>query len=414
MLTGQADAPGRDPWSKATRAPASTSNTSMAASHTNFTTGSSGSTAMSINSYRPTAGAPGSGSASSRASISSLSTFPASTLSASASLAASATGSPGCPGTPQCVLVTKGFSRQGVDANWAYCNCSGSPAPLTASWMGSLVIPNCDYSTIPPSQCPGSSVIPYAPTESAASIVEVDGSLVVIHSHMKRAIPATSLSSASHAVTSGAPQSFNLTVSATLPCPGPIVSAVPCGDNYIPPFTSEQWYAHNVDEFWQMYVDNKSHWQTSGLMTTFFRDFAGGLNGNGNQYQCRVDNEVDCLQMGCSAEATGPESWLTPYKIQAYYIWAGMTGFSKIMNMVWQALEWAGQDIDSTAIVVGSKFKIAVPKTPILAQIFSIVSALLVIVAVAFIIADPVVDILFSVSLRRLLCKITKKLNMHI
>ena len=317
-------------------------------------------------------------------------------LSPSASLAASATG---CPGTSQCVLVPKGFDDQCLDADWAYCYCSGSPAPLITSWMGSLVMPNCDYSTVPPSQCPGSPVIPYVPTESGSSIVQVDDRLV-IHPKLKRAIATTSLSSASCAVTSGGPQSFTLTISATLPCNGPLVTPVPCTENYIPPLTPEQWEVQGVDDFWKMYFDNTSHWQEKGLMRQFFEDFAGGEDGDGSTYVCTATNEADCLMLqSCSLLATGPETWLSPYKTQAYYIWAGMTNFSKILNMIWQALEWAAQDMGYFAGEIGSKFQVVLAGQSVWSKIFPILNTILTLLAVVFIIADAFADATLAVSI---------------
>lgn len=275
-------------------------------------------------------------------------------------------------------------------------------------------MPNCDYSIIPSSQCPGSPVIPYVPTESAASIVEVDG-LLVIHSKLKRAIAATSSSSASCAVNSGASGSFTLTVSATLTCTGPIVTPVPCTANYIPPLTPEQWEVQKVDDFFEMYFDNTSHWQELGLMRTFFQDFAGGEAGDGDTYVCTATNEADCAMLeGCSLIATGPENWLTPYKTQAYYIWAGMTNFSKLMNMMWQTLEWAEQDMDYYAGEIGSKFEVQLPGASLWSKVFPILNTILTLLAIAFIIADPFVDAALSVSLRRSYRKVAKRLKVRV
>ena len=327
-------------------------------------------------------------------------------FSPSASLASSVTG---CPGTPQCVLVPKGFDDQCLEADWAYCYCSGSPAPLITSSMGSLVMPNCDYSTVPPSQCPGSSVLLYVPTQSAASIVQTDGELV-IEQRLKRAIAATSLSSAPSAVSSGASASFTLTVSAILPCHAETtVLPVACTDNYIPPLTTVQWEAQNVDGFWHTYYDNTSHWQDLGLMKTFFQDFSGGELGDGIDYACSVTNEVDCLFLeSCSLVATGPEVWLTPYKTAAYYIWAGMTNFSKMLNMIWQALEWTAQDMDFFAGEVGSKFQVELPSASLWSKVFPILNTILTLLAIVFIIVDPFVDAVLAVSLRRLPAKLKK------
>ena len=144
-------------------------------------------------------------------------------------------------------------------------------------------------------------------------------------------------------------------------------------------------------------------------MTTFFRDFSGGIVGDGTEYQCSVTNEGSCYMLeGCSLVATGPEAWLTPYKTAAYFIWAGMTNFSKMMNMIWQALEWAGQDMDNFAGQVGSKFQVELPSASLWSKVFPILNTILTLLAIAFIIADPFVDATLAVSLRRLPAKLKK------
>ena len=268
--------------------------------------------------------------------------------------------------------------------------------------MENTVVPNCDYSTVPSSQCPGSIVTPFVPTQSSASVLQTDGRIVV-YSEMKRDIQATTLSSAPSATMSGAAsQSFVLTITAVLPCKGPVVTPVACAPNYIPPLTTDQWEVQNVDEFWKMYFDNKSHWQELGLMKTFFQDFAGGEPGDGLEYVCTATDEADCLFLeSCSLVATGPETWLTPYKTQAYYIWAGMTNFSKVLNMIWQALEWAAQDMDYFAGQVGSKFEVELPGATLWSKVFPILNTILTLLAIVFIIADPFVSIELAVSPRR-------------
>lgn len=346
-------------------------------------------------------------------------------FSPSASSAASAIGSPGCPGTPQCVLVSKGFDGQCRDSDWAYCYCSGSPAPLITSWMGNMVMPNCDYSTIPPSQCPGSLVIPYVPTASGASITEEDGRLV-IQSNFKRAIPATSMSSASCAMTSEA-STFTLTVSAILPCTGPTrtrptsitstsnaatstvpeVVLVPCTSNatgnFVPPATPEQWQGWKVDEFWQSYYENTSHWQEKGLMPQFFQDFSGGFPGDGSNYVCSIDDETDCSYLqACSTIATGDQSWLLPYTTPAWFLWTAMTNFSKLLNMIWQTLEWAKPDMDLYAYEVGEKFEVELPGATKWSKIFPILNTILTLIAVSLIALNPLVDATLDASYARL------------
>ena len=356
------------------------------------------------------------------------------TLSSSTSSGASVTESPGCQGTPQCVLVPKGFDDQCLDADWAYCYCSGSPAPLL-TWSGSLVMPNCDYSTLPPSQCPGSPVTPFVPTGTGYSIIEVDGYLL-LNSRLKRAaVPVTTSSSASCAVTSGAPTSFHLTISAILPCTGPTtltstaiastssltpaVTPTPtpeiCNGNNDPGLTVEQWQVQEVDAFWTMYFNNKTHWEAQGLMPQFFEDFSGGVPGDGINYICSAEGETGCQWLSsCSDIKTGPESWLTPYKIQAYYVWAGMEGFSKLINMIYLSLQWAAEDMNTFSYEVGQKFEVVLPGESLWSKIFPILNTILTLLAIVFIIADPFVDFTLAVSLRKFSRKVTRRLNVHL
>ena len=152
-------------------------------------------------------------------------------------------------------------------------------------------------------------------------------------------------------------------------------------------------------------------------MKTFFQDFSGGLYGDGTEYVCTATNEENCLFLeDCSLIATGPEFWLTPYSTQAYYIWAGMTNFSKMMNMIWQALEWAAQDMDYFAGQVGAKFEVQLPGASVWSKIFPILNTILTLLAIVFIIADPFTGALglgaattLAVSLRKLQGKVSKK-----
>lgn len=150
-------------------------------------------------------------------------------------------------------------------------------------------------------------------------------------------------------------------------------------------------------------------------MKTFFQDFAGGLYGDGTEYVCSATNEESCLFLeDCSLIATGPEFWLTPYSTQAYYIWAGMTNFSKMMNMIWQALEWVAQDMNYLAGEVGSKFEVQLPGASLWSKVFPILNTILTLLAIVFIVADPFVAAALAVSLRKLQSKVSKKLNLHI
>lgn len=138
-------------------------------------------------------------------------------------------------------------------------------------------------------------------------------------------------------------------------------------------------------------------------MRQFFEDFAGGEDGDGTEYVCTATNEAGCAMLqGCSLIATGPETWLTPYKTQAYYVWAAMTNFSKLMNMIWQALEWAGQDMDYFAGEIGSKFQVKLPGATLWSKVFPILTTILTLFAIAFIVADPFVDAILAVSFLKL------------
>ncbi|KAF6223201.1 hypothetical protein HO133_000043 [Letharia lupina] len=167
-----------------------------------------------------------------------------------------------------------------------------------------------------------------------------------------------------------------------------------CPANYIPPLTPEQWEVQKVDDFFEMYFDNTSHWQELGLMRTFFQDFAGGEAGDGEVYVCTATNEADCAMLqGCSLIATGPENWLTPYKTQAYYIWAAMTNFSKLMNMIWQALEWAEQDMDYFAGEIGSKFEVELSGASLWSKVLPILNTILTLLAIVFIATESLPEL---------------------
>ena len=158
-----------------------------------------------------------------------------------------------------------------------------------------------------------------------------------------------------------------------------------------------------------MYTENISHWQEHGLMPTFFQDFSGGIEGDGTQYQCVTDDEVSCSMLqSCSLIATGPESWLLPYTTQAYFVWGAMTAFSKVMNMVWQALEWSVADMNGFAFGIGQKFEVTVPGATLWSKIFPILNTILTLFAVIFIIADV------AVRLRRASRKFRRRLIVHV
>lgn len=135
-------------------------------------------------------------------------------------------------------------------------------------------------------------------------------------------------------------------------------------------------------------------------MRQLFQDFSGGEDGDGEEYVCTATDEQDCQMLqGCSLIATGPQTWLNPYKTQAYYVWAGMTNFSKMMNMIWQALEWAGQDMDFFAGEIGQKFQVELPGASLWSKIFPILNTILTLLAVAFIVADPFVAAAYEITL---------------
>ena len=173
----------------------------------------------------------------------------------------------------------------------------------------------------------------------------------------------------------------------------------PCNSNYNPPFTAEQWDVQGVQDFWQMYYKNESHWQDLGLMPTFFQDFYGGESGNGNNIACSVTDESACeMPNNCLDLKTGPEIWLAPYRIQAWYVMAGMMSFSKLMNMMWQSLEWAAQDMNFFAGELGTKFVTQVKAASLWSKVFPILNTILTLLAVFFIVLDPFTDFILAVS----------------
>ena len=172
-----------------------------------------------------------------------------------------------------------------------------------------------------------------------------------------------------------------------------------------------------VDDFWKMYTENTSHWEADGLMPTFFKDFSGGIEGDGVQYQCATDNEGDCSMLQeCTAIATGPETWLLPYTTQAYYVWAAMTAFSKMMNQIWQSLEWAVPDMNGFAFEIGQKFAVQVPGASKWSKIFPILNTILTLLAVILIILDPLeaVTVALGVSLPQASRSSVRRLNVHV
>lgn len=91
-----------------------------------------------------------------------------------------------------------------------------------------------------------------------------------------------------------------------------------------------------------------------------------------------------------------------------------MTNFSKMMNMIWQALEWVAQDMNYLAGEVGSKFEVQLPGASLWSKVFPILNTILTLLAIVFIVADPFVAAALAVSLRKLQSKVSKKLNLHI
>lgn len=172
-----------------------------------------------------------------------------------------------------------------------------------------------------------------------------------------------------------------------------------------------------VDAFWTMYFNNKTHWEAQGLMPQFFEDFSGGVPGDGINYICSAEGESGCQWLSsCSDIKTGPESWLTPYKIQAYYVWAGMEGFSKLINMIYLSLQWAAEDMNTFSYEVGQKFEVVLPGESLWSKIFPILNTILTLLAIVFIIADPlpIVDFTLAVSLRKFSRKVTRRLKVHL
>ena len=137
-------------------------------------------------------------------------------------------------------------------------------------------------------------------------------------------------------------------------------------------------------------------------MPTFFQDFSGGMDGDGVIYQCATDNEIDCSMLqSCTLIATGPESWLLPYTTQAYFVWAAMTNFSKVMNQIWQALEWAVAGMNQYALGIGQLFVVKTTSLTTWSRVFPIVNAIVVSLAVIFMILDALEKALYGVGLHR-------------
>ena len=135
-------------------------------------------------------------------------------------------------------------------------------------------------------------------------------------------------------------------------------------------------------------------------MPTFFQDFFGGEYGDNPGIACTVTDESACtMPDDCQAIKTGPESWLAPYKIEAWYVMAAMMSFSKLMNMIWQSLEWAAQDMNFYAGELGSKFVTEVKAASEYSKVFPILNTILTLLAVIFIAADPLDGVILGIDL---------------
>lgn len=124
-------------------------------------------------------------------------------------------------------------------------------------------------------------------------------------------------------------------------------------------------------------------------MTTFLEDFQGGYISDGVQISCQIYNEASCpTPTDCASLKSGIETGFRNYTTEAYYIWIGMANWSKMMNLVWQALEWAAPDMNTLATGVGEAFEVIVPGQTEWSKIFPVSSAVTTMLAVLFIAYD--------------------------
>lgn len=86
-----------------------------------------------------------------------------------------------------------------------------------------------------------------------------------------------------------------------------------------------------------------------------------------------------------------------------------MTNFSKLMNMIWQALEWAEQDMDYFAGEIGSKFEVELSGASLWSKVLPILNTILTLLAIVFIATESL-----PVSLRRSYRKVAKRLKVRV
>lgn len=73
------------------------------------------------------------------------------------------TNVPGINGVPGCAYVIYPDGQACVDAD--YCNCGGTPAPLLTTTVDGTTSTNCNYNTVPTSECPKPTKAPDPPAD---------------------------------------------------------------------------------------------------------------------------------------------------------------------------------------------------------------------------------------------------------
>lgn len=84
------------------------------------------------------------------------------------------TNVPGVGGTPGCAYVIYPDGQACVDAD--YCNCGGTPAPLLTATVDGKETKNCNYKTVPTSECPKPTKTP-DPSPTPAAPPKDEGNL---------------------------------------------------------------------------------------------------------------------------------------------------------------------------------------------------------------------------------------------
>ncbi|KAL8895367.1 MAG: hypothetical protein Q9207_008201 [Kuettlingeria erythrocarpa] len=85
------------------------------------------------------------------------------------------TNVPGLNGVPGCAYVIYPNGQACVDAD--YCNCGGTPAPLLTETVDGTTTQNCNYKTVPTSECPKPTKAPEPPKVPDPEPPEPEGTL---------------------------------------------------------------------------------------------------------------------------------------------------------------------------------------------------------------------------------------------